>query len=242
MGGGEEDVMQGGPAPEYQHRLAGRSMLDRVGEERDRLALVRLDDGVVVGQVLLRHPIRVEGGAPRPAEQPARQARENVLVAGGAEVRSRQEEQRLGRRDGLGQDRGAERAGVVGRLLGDLGRHVPGAGRDPLRPGSSAPGELEGGLRDHVGAGPGPAQEQPVGPQVRAQRDAPHDIRADEDGERERVGESAQQLGRDQQHAGCRGHRVECVCGGCGRRKRDHPRGQRAVPAGSRGAVERDGS
>ena len=116
-----------GPA----HRPGRR--LHRVGEERDRLALVGLDDAVVVGQVVARHPVGVERRAPRAPQERARQASEDVLVAGGAEVRAREEEQRVVGGDRVGQHRGAERAGVVGRLLGQLGGDVARARGDPLR-------------------------------------------------------------------------------------------------------------
>ena len=135
---GEEDVMQGGAAAEHQHRLAGRSRLHRVDEERDRLELVRLDDAVVVGQVLLRHPVGVERGARPAAEQASRHAREHVLVDGGPEVRAREEEQRVGGRDRVRQDGRAEGARVVGRLLGDLGRDV--ARRRPRSAARPVPG------------------------------------------------------------------------------------------------------
>jgi hypothetical protein len=84
-----------GPGAEDEDRLAGPSFLHRVGEEGDRFPLVGLDDAVVVGQVLLRLPVRVEGRAPRAAKEPARQASEHILVGGGPEVRASEEQQRL---------------------------------------------------------------------------------------------------------------------------------------------------
>ena len=96
LGRGEEDVMERGSGAEDQDRLAGRGVLHRVGEVGDRCPLVRLDDAVVVGQVLLRHPVRVEGRAAWATNEPSRQASEDVLVGGGPEVRSREEDQRVG--------------------------------------------------------------------------------------------------------------------------------------------------
>jgi hypothetical protein len=143
---GEEDVMKRRPSAEDENRLAGRGLLHRVGEESDRFPLVWLDNAVVVGQVLLRHPVRVEGRTPRATQEPARHASEDELVGRGPEVRAREEDQRIAGRDSVGKNRGAERAGVIGRLLGELGGDVASARREPLRARPPPPGELEGGL------------------------------------------------------------------------------------------------
>ena len=86
-----------------------RVRADRVGEEGDRLDLVGLDDGVVVLEVLLRHPVGVERRVAA-AQERARQPGEAVLVGGGAEVRAAEEHDRVARGDGVADERRAERA------------------------------------------------------------------------------------------------------------------------------------
>ena len=63
------------------------------------------------------------------AEEGARQPAEGVLVGRGAEVRARQEHERVVRRDRVAHERRPERARVVRDLLGQLGRRRSRPGR-----------------------------------------------------------------------------------------------------------------
>ena len=127
------------PGAEEEDRLARLGLLHRVDEERDRLPLVGLDDAVVVGQVVARNPVGVEGRIPPADQQPAGQAGEAVLVRAGPEVRAGEEEQRVGGRHRVGEGRSAEGAGVVRRLLGELGGDVARGRGDLLCPRSAPP-------------------------------------------------------------------------------------------------------
>lgn len=60
-----------------------------------------------------------------PVEVAAGQPGEAVLVDGRADVGAAEEDQRVGRVDGVAEQRRPERAGVVGRLFGDLARPPP---------------------------------------------------------------------------------------------------------------------
>ena len=204
--------MQRRAGAEEQDRLVRRGLAHRVGEERDRLELVGLDDRVVVGEVLLRHPVGVERRVAA-AQERAGQAGEPVLVGGGAEVRAAQEHDRVAGGDGVADQRGAERAGVVRRLLGELGGDVAGRAREPA--GARAPAaqrrEVVRGLRERVGARPGLLEQRPVRAQVAAQAGAPGDVGEGEEAEQGEVRRTAQDARGGERRARERGDGVERV-------------------------------
>ncbi len=143
---------------------------------------------------------------------------------GGAEVRSGEEDQRVGGLDGVTDQRGAERADVVRRLLDELGDDVATRGGEPPAAHAEAAADVVGRLREGVGARPGPLQQRGVGGEVDAQPGAPHDVAEGEEGEDERVVEAAEDL-RSGEGDPCRGR--DCV-EGVGR---DGGGGEREAPA-----------
>ena len=167
--GGQEHMMKGGADAKIEHRFIRLRFPYGVDEERDGPVFVRLDDTVVVPQVVTRHPVGIEGGIGGPvptAQTSSHDTSKPVLIGGGAEVCSPQEDYGFVRGDGVGEKGDAESADIVRRLLRELGADVTDRGRDLA--GARAPGsgldEIVCRLREYVRAGAGSLEQHPVRP------------------------------------------------------------------------------